>query len=320
MVRVPGSLGDAGFHRESQDDAQMSNGSGDETPTETGSPKASLNKRSTDRPSPGRSSADGTEEDLATDLEEKPRFPPKVPSGTPADPDASQDPPDEGSFARAKELSSTTTPVASGAASKKTKAARKKLKAPDPEGEDRTVSKSTGSRSKLEMAYLRMELNNLLREDPVMRIMQLKLLGSLTGQVQAPSSIANKLDAVMELLRLLEEAGFTARAFAADDLFHLAIDEIMISTESLINLLKPLVGERPAAETPESTAARIQLPKYNTGSSLYASATPEAGSNSPSGSRRMQYGGADPLEFLRIPTRTHCAQTPTNGGGTPTAV
>ncbi|KAE9281327.1 hypothetical protein PF008_g27914 [Phytophthora fragariae] len=31
-------------------------------------------------------------------------------------------------------------------------------------------------------------------------------------------------------------------------------------------------------------------------------------------------GGADPLEFLRIPTRTHCAQTPTNGGGTPTAV
>ncbi|KAE9261458.1 hypothetical protein PR003_g33924, partial [Phytophthora rubi] len=102
MVRVPGSLGDAGFHRESQDDAQVSNGSGDETPT------ASLNARSTDRLSPGRSSADGIEDDLAKDLEEKPRFPPKVPSGTPADPDASQDPPDEGSFARAKELSSTT--------------------------------------------------------------------------------------------------------------------------------------------------------------------------------------------------------------------
>ncbi|KAE8962181.1 hypothetical protein PR001_g29793 [Phytophthora rubi] len=94
----------------------------------------------------------------------------------------------------------------------------------------------------------------------------------------------------MELLRLLEEAGFTAGAFAADDLFHLAIVEIMISTESLFNLLKPLVGERPAAETPESTTARIQLPKYNTGSSLHASATPEAGSNSPSGSRRMQLG------------------------------
>ncbi|KAE8901617.1 hypothetical protein PF005_g25030 [Phytophthora fragariae] len=142
MVRVPGSLGASGYHRESQDDAQMSNGSGDETPTETGSPTASLSMRSTDRPSPGRSSADGTDEDLATDLEEKPRFPPKVPSGTPADPDASQDPTDEGLFARAKELSSTTTPATSGAASKKTKAARKKLKAPDSESEDRTVSKS----------------------------------------------------------------------------------------------------------------------------------------------------------------------------------
>ncbi|KAE9277777.1 hypothetical protein PF008_g28774 [Phytophthora fragariae] len=134
MVRVPGSLGDAGFHRESQDDEQMSNGSGDETPAEVGSPTASLNAGSTDRLNPGRSSADRIEDDLTTDLEEKPRFPPKVPLGTPADPDASQDPPDEGSFARAKELSSTTTPAAVGAASKKTKAARKKLKAPDPEG------------------------------------------------------------------------------------------------------------------------------------------------------------------------------------------
>ncbi|KAE9290145.1 hypothetical protein PF008_g25696 [Phytophthora fragariae] len=31
-------------------------------------------------------------------------------------------------------------------------------------------------------------------------------------------------------------------------------------------------------------------------------------------------GGADPLDFLGIPTRTHCAQTPTNGGGTPTTL
>ncbi|KAE9275578.1 hypothetical protein PF001_g26516 [Phytophthora fragariae] len=290
MVRVPGSLGDAGYHRESQDDAQMSNGSRDETPTETGSPTASLNARSTDRLSPGRSSADGIEDDLATDLEEKPRFPPKVPSGTPADPDASQDPPDEGSFARAKELSSTTTPAASGAASKKTKAARKKLKAPDSEGEDRTVSNSTWSRSKMEMAYLRTDLNNFLLEGPVMQVMQLNLPGSLTGPVQTPSSTANKLYAVMELLCMLEEAGVTAGAFDADDLFNLAIDEIRISTESLFNLLKPLVGECPAAKTPESTAVRIQLPKYNTGSSLFASATPEAGSNSSSGSRRMQLG------------------------------
>ncbi|KAE9277776.1 hypothetical protein PF008_g28775 [Phytophthora fragariae] len=120
--------------------------------------------------------------------------------------------------------------------------------------------------------------------------MELKLLGSLTGPVQAPSSTANKLDAAMELLRLLEKAGFIAGAFDVGDLFYFAVDEIRISTESLLNLLKPLVGEGPAAKPPEPTAARIQLPKYNTGSSLYASATPEAGSSSSSGSRRMQLG------------------------------
>ncbi|KAE8874841.1 hypothetical protein PF003_g41029 [Phytophthora fragariae] len=87
-----------------------------------------------------------------------------------------------------------------------------------------------------------------------MRIMELKLLGSLTGPVQAPSSTANKLDAAMELLRLLEKLGFIAGAFDVGDLFYFAVDEIRISTESLLNLLKPLVGEGPAAKTPEPTA------------------------------------------------------------------
>ncbi|KAE8991307.1 hypothetical protein PR002_g20894 [Phytophthora rubi] len=307
MVRVPGSLGDAGYHRESQDDAQMSNGSGDETPTETGSPTASLNMRSTDRPSPGRSSADGTEEDLATDLEEKPRFPPKVPSGTPADPDASQDPPEEDPLVKTRRSSSTTTLASSGAASKKTKAARQKLKAPDAESEDQTIL--TWSQSKLEMVYLHAELKNFLREDPVTRTMHLKLLGSLTGPVQAPLATKNKLDAAMDLLRLLKEAGITAGAFDADDLFHLEVDEIRVATAALFNLLKLMVGERLAARRPkpfnllkpldeeppvvkpaEPKNAQAQSPEYHTGSSQYASATSEAGSDSSSGSRRMSLG------------------------------
>ncbi|KAE8908537.1 hypothetical protein PF005_g10715 [Phytophthora fragariae] len=306
MVRVPGSLGDAGFHRESQNDAQMSNGSGDETPTETGSPTVSLNMRSTDRPSPGRSSAHGTEADLATDLEEKPCFPPKAPSGTPADPDASQDPPEEDPLVKTRRSSSTTL-ASLGAASKKTKAARKKLKAPDAESEDQTIL--TWSQSKLEMAYPHAELNNFLREDPVMRTMHLKLLGFLTGPVQAPLSTKNKLDAAMDLLRLLKEAGITAGAFDADDLFHLEVDEIRVATAALFNLLKPMVGERPAARRPkpfsllkplddeqpavkpaEPKNAQAQSPKYHTGSSQYASATSKAGSDSSSGSRRMSLG------------------------------
>ncbi|KAE9084753.1 hypothetical protein PF005_g25913 [Phytophthora fragariae] len=288
MVRVPGSLGDAGYHREFQDDAQMSNGSGDEMPTETGSPTASLNKRSTDRPSPGRSSADGTEEDLAMDLEENPRSPPKVPSGTPANPDANQDPPEEDSLVKTRRSSSTATLASSGAASKKTNAARKKLKAPDAESEDQTIL--TWSQSKLEMAYLHAELNSFLREDPVMRTMHLKLLGSLTGPVQAPRSTKNKLDAAMDLLRLLKEAGITAGAFYADDLFHLEVDEIRVATAALFNLLKPLDDEQPATKPAEPKSAQAQSPEYHTGSSQYASATSEAGSDSSSGSRRMSLG------------------------------
>jgi hypothetical protein len=239
MVRVPGSIGDAGFHRESQDDAQVSHGSGDEAPTVAGSPTASLNARSTDRPSPGRSSADGIEDGLATDQEDKPRSPPQVPSGTPAGLDASQDLPDEGPYARANEPSSTTTRAASGAKSAKTKAARKKLKAPDSDG---AVLKSAWSRSQLEIAYRRTELKDFLHDNPVLRIMQLELIGSLTGPVQAPSSTTNKLDAAMDLLRLLEEVGFTAGAFDADDLFRLELDAIRITAAALFNLLKPLAS------------------------------------------------------------------------------
>ncbi|KAE8969963.1 hypothetical protein PR001_g27056 [Phytophthora rubi] len=264
MVRVPRSLVDAGYHRESQDDAQMSNGSGDETPTETGSPTASLNKRSTDRPSPGRSSADGTEEDLAMDLEEKPRFPPKVPSGTPADPDASQDPPEEDSLVKTR---------------------RRRPQGRNSKHQMRKAKTRPGSQSKLEMAYLHAELNNFLREDSVMRTMHLKLLRSLTGPVQAPRSTNNKLDAAMDLLRLLKEAGITAGAFDADDLFHLEVDEIRVATAALFNLLKPMVGERPTARRPkpfsllkplddeqpatkpaEPKSAQAQSPEYHTGS------------------------------------------------------
>ncbi|POM60955.1 hypothetical protein PHPALM_30108 [Phytophthora palmivora] len=65
MVRVPGSVGDSGFHRESHEDVQSAK----------------------------RNSADKREDDLDPDpdLEDKP-FPPQVPTGTPADLDLRRDP------------------------------------------------------------------------------------------------------------------------------------------------------------------------------------------------------------------------------------
>jgi hypothetical protein len=59
--------------------------------------------------------------------------------------------------------------------------------------------KSAWSRSQLEIAYRRTELKDFLHDNPVLRIMQLELIGSLTGPVQAASSTTNKLDAAMNL-------------------------------------------------------------------------------------------------------------------------
>ncbi|GMF56555.1 unnamed protein product [Phytophthora fragariaefolia] len=87
MVRVPGSLGDSGFHRDSpQEDTQSEFRQGNEASTNIGSPTTPLNQdRSAEQQSFGRSSTDGTEEGPVIDLEDKPRPPTQVPSGTPWD-------------------------------------------------------------------------------------------------------------------------------------------------------------------------------------------------------------------------------------------
>ncbi|POM79768.1 Hypothetical protein PHPALM_2486 [Phytophthora palmivora] len=73
------------------------------------------------------------------DLEEKPRPPPQAPAGAPAERNSRYGSPDEGPLAQADRPSSTITPPASRAASKKKKpkSTRKKLKAPDSDVEGR---------------------------------------------------------------------------------------------------------------------------------------------------------------------------------------
>ncbi|EGZ21102.1 hypothetical protein PHYSODRAFT_396877, partial [Phytophthora sojae] len=87
LVRVPGSLGDSGFHRESVEDAQVKKEPGEEASSDVGSTEKLLNKtRSADRQSARRTSGD-----LETDLEAKPQHPPQVASGTPVDLGANRD-------------------------------------------------------------------------------------------------------------------------------------------------------------------------------------------------------------------------------------
>ncbi|EGZ20270.1 hypothetical protein PHYSODRAFT_328401 [Phytophthora sojae] len=88
MVRVPGSSGGSGFHRESQEEVRVKKEQGDQASSESGSTTTLLNEtRSTDRQSARRISVGGTEVDPDMDPEEKPQPPPQVPSGTPVDRD-----------------------------------------------------------------------------------------------------------------------------------------------------------------------------------------------------------------------------------------
>ncbi|KAG2838364.1 hypothetical protein PC112_g4552 [Phytophthora cactorum] len=96
MVRAPGSFGDSGFHRESQEKEEvpiMLEPRMDAS-SEAGSPTTLLNGAgSANRQSAGRSSADrNEEEDL---LEEKPQPPPYASSGGTAGHDSHRDPPGE---------------------------------------------------------------------------------------------------------------------------------------------------------------------------------------------------------------------------------
>ncbi|EGZ18354.1 hypothetical protein PHYSODRAFT_261333 [Phytophthora sojae] len=250
MVRVPGSLGDAGFHRESQDDAHVSNESGNEAPTELGSPAASLKNGSSNQQSARRISTGGSEADRDDpDLEEKPLPPPQVLPRTPAGRAAKHDPPDEHPAAKAVGSSAKNPAQTKGAMSKKkTRAARKKLRAPDAEPEDRSMTKATWTQSKLEVAYRRIVLQDFLRDHPVMQILQLQVPEGLTGPIQAPSLTMNKLEAATGLLRLAQEAGLAVGVFEAKDLFGLELDTIRLAAAALFNKLKPIVGEKEALE------------------------------------------------------------------------
>ncbi|POM72519.1 Hypothetical protein PHPALM_10752, partial [Phytophthora palmivora] len=280
-----------GFHRESDEDAtKIKLEPGIEASAEGVSPQTLLSEAGyTHHQSTGRSSDDVKEEGSAMDLEEKPHPPPQAPSGAPADRDANHGPLDEDPSAKADRTSSTTTPPASRVAAKKKKpkTMRKKLKAPDSDAEDRG-DVHTWTDDELELAFHRKELASFLTTDPVMKVIRPKVIGDLHGPTWTPTESSNKLDAVKVLMRTLKEAGIVSGAFDANTLFDLDLTLIHKSTMALYQKLVPLVGTVTPEEAPRHTSFRN--PEYQTGSSQYASATSEAGSDSATDLQRMTLG------------------------------
>ncbi|GMF64355.1 unnamed protein product [Phytophthora fragariaefolia] len=229
MVRVPGSSGDSGFHRESLEDVQVKIEQGDQASSEL-----RLNDvRSTDRQSARRTYVGGTEAD--PDLADKPHLPPQVPSGTPVDLDVGQDPPRKqtkagrerygfaDSMAKPERyISPSRKSTRGGGIQAKQVSTRVKMKAPDPEGEDPIQVAPSWSDEDLEYAFHQKELRDFLALDPVMLMLGLKQIGDLQGPLAPPQITKGKLDAVKGLMSLLKEASLAegpGRRDPAEDRF-----------------------------------------------------------------------------------------------------
>ncbi|ETP28108.1 hypothetical protein F442_22608, partial [Phytophthora nicotianae P10297] len=293
MVRVPGSSGDSGYHRESHEDKEVpiKLESGMEASSEAGSPTTLLNEEgSAELKSAGRSSADRNEEEVL--LEEKPQLPPYASSGGTADHDVNRDPPSEGPKVKTEGTPPTNAPLMQKSLrKKKTKASRKKLKAPaDSDSDSRDEIAVTLSDDQLEEAFNRNELQVFLVKNPVMKT----------------------------VLRLLKDAGITSGSFAAKDLFHLDLEATQIMLSEIYEKLKVLVGEAETQTKVETKlkAALTQLPSSAspTGSSQhshYASVTSTADSDTSEG---MQFGpsGAAMLQTRsqRVPNAMPRADAP----------
>ncbi|KAG2783429.1 hypothetical protein PC129_g19461 [Phytophthora cactorum] len=226
MVRVPGSLGDSGSHRESVEDVQVRQELRDEVSSQIGSTAVPLNEaRSANWQSPGRSSVDRKREEgsnLDPDLEEKLRFPPQIPTGPPADHDANRGLQNSGGKSKEFKASASEAPKSmSTKKKKKSKVAQKKRGAPESDEEGAGSRKITPiwKDNTLERAYHRKAFQELLNNDTVMKTLQLRQMGDPKSQITTPSATSDKLVVAKNLFQLLKDAGFVAGAFDADDLF-----------------------------------------------------------------------------------------------------
>ncbi|GMF44829.1 unnamed protein product [Phytophthora fragariaefolia] len=314
MVRVPGSSGDSGFHREStnQEEIKVKVEPEIEASTEGESPSTPLNEAGfADRLRAG-SSSDGVkkEEDSAMDLEEKSRLPLQTPSGVPAVCEEHREPLDEGLSVNddgSLPISNPSRARSVPMMSKNARASKKKMKTPESDAEARDESETwtNAQLEQLENDLKRKKLQTFLVEDSIMKIMRLKTVGTLQGPVTAPVVTTDKLDRIRVLMHLLKGAGIMQGAFDVNELFGRDVSDITRSTMALHQMLISLVSST-KIEIATTPAVSPRSPEYQTGSSQYASATSEAESETSVDLQRMIFGpsGAALLQQWKVREET----------------
>ncbi|EGZ12861.1 hypothetical protein PHYSODRAFT_511466 [Phytophthora sojae] len=231
------------------------------------------------------------------DLEDKPQPPPQVPSGTPVDRDASQDPPTKQTKAGKDRYAFADSPVKPDAyflSPDKTKSmTRAKMKAPDLDDDDPKASSHEESEEAGWRRYHEKQLCDFLAWDPMMRLLGVKPIGDLQGPVALPAPAKREgiLAEMERLMQLLKEAGLVAGAFDARAIYDVDPIQIHATTDMLSNRLKELVGEiqlKTDPEVPDPSSPQAGSTGCRT-SSPYVS-TAELGSDTSSEPRRMSLG------------------------------
>ncbi|POM73861.1 Reverse transcriptase [Phytophthora palmivora] len=141
---------------------------------------------------------------------------------------------------------------------------------------------------KIVLTYYQRELTSFLIVNPVMKIMRPKMSNTPQGPTTSPIDTSNTLEAVKTLMRTIKEAGIEPKHFDANVLFDVELAAIHDATATLHKLLAPPTSSKMPKETPKLTSFRS--PEYQTGSSQYASATSEAGSDNSVDLQRMTLG------------------------------
>ena len=251
MVRVPGSSGDAGFHRESHEEEKTSVkiDQGTTKTLETGSPVIKKEEGSEDRQSPGRSSAI----EVMVEYEEKPPHPPSFVFAGEYDTGYNYyySPGSPSSAATAKEQwapkqVSPNTPQETPVPPAKMKKYMK-LKAPevkdetDESGGNQGITSEDWTEADLEEAYHRTKLMTMLKKDLVMKMLKVKLQGPVHGPVTALPTMTTDLEVLKALLNLLQEAGMVAGNFKVKTLFDFGFKVLYKILVTLHDNLKAIV-------------------------------------------------------------------------------